>query len=60
MVLRMAVYSPPLWQILLSMFQMVASIAATIWVAAKIYRTGILIYGKKPDLREIVRWLRYA
>jgi ABC-2 type transport system permease protein len=60
MVLRMGVYSPPLWQILLSMLLMVATIAAVIWVAAKIYRTGILIYGKKPGLREIVRWLRYA
>jgi ABC-2 type transport system permease protein len=60
MVLRMGVYSPPLWQILLSMLLMVSTIAAVIWVAAKIYRTGILIYGKKPRLREIVRWLRYA
>jgi ABC-2 type transport system permease protein len=60
MVLRMGVSSPPLWQILLSMFLMVSTIAVTIWVAAQIYRTGILIYGKKPGLREIVRWLRYA
>jgi ABC-2 type transport system permease protein len=60
MVLRMGVSSPPLWQILLSMFLMVSTIAVTIWVAAKIYRTGILIYGKNPGLREIVRWLRYA
>src|SRR5262245_41249585 len=60
MVLRMVMVSPPLWQILLSMFLMMATIGAVIWVAAKIYRVGILIYGKKPGLGEIVRWLRYT
>jgi ABC-2 type transport system permease protein len=60
MILRMAISSPPLWQILLSMFLLVVAIGAAISVAAKIYRVGILIYGKKPGLREIIRWLRYA
>lgn len=60
MVLRMAMASPPLWQILLSMALMVATIGAVIWVAAKIYRVGILIHGKKPSLGEIIRWLRYT
>ena len=31
-----------------------------VWVCGKIYRTGILMYGKKPTLRELVRWVRYA
>ena len=31
-----------------------------VWVAAKIYRIGILMYGKKPTLKELVRWVRYA
>jgi ABC-2 type transport system permease protein len=60
MVLRIALSSPPLWQILLSMLLMMASIGTVIWVAAKVYRVGILLYGKKPTLREITRWLRYA
>jgi ABC-2 type transport system permease protein len=60
MVLRMGVSSPPLWQILLSMLLMLSTIIGTIWVVAKIYRVGILIYGKKPGLQEIIRWLRYA
>jgi len=60
MILRMVLVSPPLWQILLSMFLMMAAIGAVIWVAAKIYRVGILIYGKKPRLGEIIRWLRYT
>lgn len=60
MVLRMAISSPPLWQIILSMLMIVTAIGGVIWVAAKIYRLGILIYGKKPGLREIVRLVRYA
>ena len=60
MVLRITVSSPPLWQILLSMLLMVAAIGGVIWIAAKIYRLGILIYGKKPSAREIFRWLRYS
>jgi ABC-2 type transport system permease protein len=60
MVLRIALSSPPLWQILLSMLLMMASTGTVIWVAAKVYRVGILLYGKKPTLREITRWLRYA
>jgi len=60
MILRMAISSPPLWQIILSMFLMVAAIAVAMWVAAKIYRVGILIYGKRPGYREIIRWLRYS
>jgi len=39
---------------------MMASTGTVIWVAAKVYRVGILLYGKKPTLREITRWLRYA
>ena len=38
---------------------LIASIYGTIWVAGKIYRTGILMYGKKVNLKEIVKWLFY-
>jgi ABC-2 type transport system permease protein len=60
MAMRIALSSPPLWQIFLSMLLMMVSIGTVIWVAAKIYRVGILLYGKKPTLGEITRWLRYA
>jgi ABC-2 type transport system permease protein len=60
MILRLAIVPPPLWQILLSMFLMLVTIAAAIWVAARIYRVGILIYGKKPTIVEIARWVRYT
>lgn len=60
MFLRIAVEMPPLWQIGLSIVIMLASIAAMTWLVAKIYRVGILMYGKKPTLPEIARWLRYS
>ncbi len=60
MILRIATTSTPMWQIILSMLLMVATTGVVIWVAARIYRVGILIYGKKPRLGEIIRWLRYA
>ena len=47
------------WELILSMSILVASITGTIWVAGKIYRTGILMYGKKVNLKEIIKWLRY-
>lgn len=52
-------YGLPMWELLLSMGILVASIYGTIWVAGKIYRTGILMYGKKVNFKEIVKWLFY-
>jgi ABC-2 type transport system permease protein len=49
----------PAWEIILSMSILVATIIGTIWMADKIYRTGILMYGKKVNLKEIVKWLFY-
>ena len=59
MLMRIAVVNPPLWQVLLSMAIMVATILLCVWVAAKIYRVGILMYGKRPNIAELGRWLRY-
>src|SRR5262249_26232862 len=60
MMMRIAILSPALWQILLSILLMIASIVGVVWIASKIYRITILIYGKKPTLAELGRWLRYA
>lgn len=49
----------PAWEIVLSMVILLATIFGTIWMAGKIYRTGILMYGKKVNLKEIVKWLFY-
>ncbi|HEY9232641.1 MAG TPA: ABC transporter permease [Blastocatellia bacterium] len=60
MMLRIAVINPPLWQVLLSMAIMVVTILGAVWLAARIYRVGILMYGKRPSLAELGRWLRYS
>ena len=60
MMLRIAVINPPLWQILTSMAIMLATILGAVWVAARIYRVGILMYGKRPSIAELGRWLRYT
>lgn len=49
----------PAWEIILSMVLLVASILGSIWMAGKIYRTGILMYGKKVTFKEIAKWLFY-
>ena len=60
MTLRIGVQIPPLWQILLCDALLLAFIWVMITVCARIYRVGILMYGKKPTLQEILRWVRYA
>ena len=49
----------PLWEILLSLVLLYASFVAMVWLAAKIYRVGIFMHGKKPTLRELYKWCRY-
>lgn len=49
----------PAWEIILSMTILIASILGSIWIAGKIYRTGILMYGKKVTFKEIIKWLFY-
>ena len=60
MMLRIAVDPPPWWQIGLSMILMIVTIFGAIWLAARIYRVGILMYGKRPSIAELGRWLRYS
>lgn len=60
MVLRMALQMPPLWQVLLSLSIILLTTSGIIWLSARVYRVGILMYGKRPSLRELVRWVRYS
>src|SRR5215467_8183438 len=50
----------PGWQIALSIVLMVATIYGMVWLCGRIYRVGILMYGKKPNLPEIMKWIKYA
>lgn len=49
----------PLWQFLTSIVLLMATFLAIVWLASKIYRVGILMYGKKPTYRELFKWLKY-
>ncbi|MDP4208777.1 MAG: ABC transporter permease [Bacteroidota bacterium] len=52
-------FGVPYGQIILSMGLLVATFIGSIWMAGKIYRTGILLYGKKVNYKEMIKWLRY-
>lgn len=56
---RISVQTPPFSEILLSIAILIATIIFLIWLAGKIFRVGILMYGKRPTLPEVFRWLRY-
>lgn len=58
MFMRVTITPVPPWQILLSIGIMLGSILAIAWFAGKIYRVGILMYGKKPTIPEILRWVK--
>jgi len=60
MFLRMASEIPPLWQFAVSIALLVVSIWATLWFSSRLYRVGILMYGKRATLPELLRWLRYS
>jgi len=60
MYMRICAQMPPLWQILLSILLLAGSVLAMVWLAARIYRVGVLMYGKRATLPEMMRWLRYS
>jgi ABC-2 type transport system permease protein len=60
MTLRIALEMPPVWQLLLGYALTLAFIWGAVWVCARIYRVGILMYGKKPTFQELWKWLRYS
>jgi ABC-2 type transport system permease protein len=52
-------FGVPLWQIAISVSLLFATFFSVVWFAAKIYRVGILMYGKKPTWKELYKWLKY-
>lgn len=52
-------FNPPVWEIIASVIVMIASVAFFIWLSGRIYRVGILLYGKKVTLRELSKWIFY-
>lgn len=52
-------FNPPVFEVILSMLTLILSFLAITWIAGKIYRTGILMYGKKNNYRELFKWLMH-
>ena len=51
---------PPTWQVLLSMVVGLIGVYLSVWAAAKIFRIGLLMFGKPPNFLTLIRWLRMA
>lgn len=60
MPLRMVTEMPPVWQLAAAYVLTAAFLVLMIWFCGRIYRVGILMYGKKPTIPELVRWVRYS
>ncbi|HKS82272.1 MAG TPA: ABC transporter permease [Candidatus Acidoferrales bacterium] len=60
MSLRISLQTPPIWQLALSFVLLALTTVVVIYASAKIYRIGVLMYGKRPSVVEMVRWLRYT
>ena len=52
-------FGVPAWELILSMVLLVLGFLGTTWFAGKVYRTGILMYGKKVNFKELIKWLKY-
>jgi ABC-2 type transport system permease protein len=60
MLLRVCILLPPIEQLAGSILILFLTILLMIWLSSKIYRVGILMYGKRPSFKEIVKWMRYG
>lgn len=60
MFMRVSILMPPWWEVALSLAILTGSILAMVWLCGKIFRVGILMYGKRPGLAEIMKWIRYS
>ena len=52
-------FGVPIWQQIISLLILIGTFIGIVWFAAKIYRVGILMYGKKPTYKELFKWLKY-
>ena len=60
MMLRMGAQTPPVWQFAASIAILAVSVWVVLWISARLYRVGILMYGKRATLPELLRWMRYS
>jgi ABC-2 type transport system permease protein len=52
-------FGVPLWQLAISLVLLFGTFVFVVWFASKIYRVGILMYGKRPTWKELLRWINY-
>jgi ABC-2 type transport system permease protein len=57
---RIGLDTPPLWQFAVSIGLLILNIWAVLWFSSRLYRVGILMYGKRATLPELLRWMRYS
>jgi len=60
MMARMCLTDVPVYQVVISILVLIGSFIGSVWIAGRIYRTGVLMYGKKPSFKELWKWVRYA
>jgi ABC-2 type transport system permease protein len=60
MIVRIVSQMPPFWQIALSLIIGYSTVVLLLWLASRIYRIGMLMYGKKATIPEVMRWVRQA
>jgi ABC-2 type transport system permease protein len=60
MTVRITVLMPPAWEILASIAILLVTIVLVIRAAGRIFRVGLLMYGKRPNLPELMKWIRYG
>ena len=60
MPLRLTIINVPTTELIGSLIVLLLSCLLVVWLAARIYRVGLLMYGKRPTLRELAHWIRYA
>ena len=60
MLVRIVTQTPPVWQIALSLVIGFATVVLLMWLAARIYRVGMLMYGKRATIPEVMRWINQA
>jgi len=60
MIVRIAATDVPIWQIASSVILIIITFVFSVWVASKIYRVGILMYGKKPKFKDLIKWIKLS
>jgi ABC-2 type transport system permease protein len=58
MLMRVVVQTPPFWQIALSLAIGFATVVLLLWLASRVYRVGMLMYGKRATIPEMLKWIR--